>query len=476
MTVFFQGPALNIKVCSNKNGILGVFFIALQMLFIGQAKAGAGLWGVLAPGLPERVSAADEATNVSFYILKQTHEPVFRRKDGENYSSLILDKWSRSLDYLNFSFCPAPHLEFAPGLPFTFEDFAAHVSSFTSGYSGRFHMVKERNCVNISFESPQNDYLYFWTAYERAPTKSTRGTAELGLGSFSVESVSKNRIVLTRKKKVTGGYNSVVLYAYTGARDPNLENREIKDFNLIDTAAVPEWVKESFLSFENPEMKSLILIINHPDPKVRERVYNCVDIPSLRSSFFPGKTDFYNISTLLPMGVPGAVPGLPAQTCGAARLRGELRFANWMPGNQEAMKKYAAAFKAKSGIKLRLDQYSMSEFAQAFSRRPKPFDLAVIIIYVPSSPKSFSGMFFKSGELYDFDIWPFSEKYRKLANSPGSITVEKAYQALSSEISGHALALPISQSKRTLYYPKEISNLSVGSGIIEYPEVAVFMR
>lgn len=461
----------------NKKILPGLFFAGLFMLLLGQVRAEQDSWGILAPGLPERISTADEATNVSFYILKQTHEPLLRRKDGENYTSGVLKKWKRSLDYRNFYFCPDTSLEFSPGLPFGFEDFAAHISSFTSGYSSRFNLTKDGKCVSVLFESPQKDYLYFWTLYAHAPTKNNGTLAELGLGPFFAENVSKDRIELSRKKKVRDAYNIIRLYAYKGAADPNLENRDVKDFNLINTEVVPEWVKRSFTSFDNPEMKSLILLINHPDPAVRARVYNCIDIPALRSAFFPRKTDFYNIATVLPMGVPGAVPGLPAQDCMArSGVQSQLRFANWMDGNRETMAKFAEGFKSKSGLTLRLDQYSMSEFSKAFYLHPKPFDLAIILIYVASSPKDFFSMFFAGGEIYDFDMEPLSGKYRKLVKANGSSTAAELFRTLSAEIAGHALALPISQSKRTLYYPKEIKNLSVGSGILEYPEVAEFRR
>jgi hypothetical protein len=466
---FYKSPA------KYSPGISVLFLSGFLAIFSGSATAGYGPWGVLGPGLPERVSTADEASNVSFYILKQTHEPVFRRQDGENYSSRILKTWSRSLDYRFFSFCPDPALEFAPGIPFGFEDFAAHISSFTSVYNSRFKLVRDGKCVNISFASPQKDYLPFWTLHEHAPTKNIGGLAELGLGPISVKSISKERIELLRKIPVRDGYNAVVFYNYKGPGDLNLENREIKDFNLISTVDVPKWVKESFQNFDNPEMKSLVLLINHPDPKVRERVYNCVDIAALRAAFYTGKTDFYNIATVLPMGVPGAVPGLPLQRCvKGGGVSARLRFANWMPGNLEQMRKFAAEFKAKSGLTLRLDQFSMSSFARSFDARPKPFDLAIVITYVSSSPKEYFRMYFRQGDIYDFDLRPMSGTYGKLLESPGSRPVEESFRELSSEIVSHALALPLSQSRRTLYYPKEIRNLNVGRGILEYPEVSEF--
>lgn len=441
------------------------------------ARAADDSWKVLIPGLPGRVFASDESSSLSFYLLKQTHEPVFRWKDGENYTSKLLKKWSRSLDYRRFEFCPNPALKFAAGGQFSFDEFAAQISSFTSGYSPRFTLSKHEECVRISFEVPKKDYLYFWTLYAHAPTRRIAENIEAGLGPFYVESISKDRILLRRSKKIRGGYNTMELLDYKGGGDANLNNREIKDFNLIPPAAIPGWVKSSFLSYKNPEMKSLVLLINHPDEKVRARVYNCIDIKKLRAAYFPGKMDYYDIATILPMGVPGAVAGLPEQSCeiGSA-LGGRLRFANWMDGNQATMRKFADAFQAKSGLTLTMDRYTMNEFAQAVDLRPHPFELAMIMVYVASSPKDFFHMFFNKGELYDFEVPRLSSEYRALFGGGEIPALEETYRELALKISSHALALPVSQGMRTLYYPREIKNLNVGSGIAEYPEVAEFRR
>lgn len=450
-------------------------FVLVGLLAVpaGQACARQDVWGVLAPGLPSRVSVADERTNVSFYILKQTHEPLFRRHDGENYTSGILKKWSRSLDYREFSFCPDTTLEFSQGLPLVFEDFAAHISSYTSGYSAGFHLEKAGGCVKISFDSPQKDYLYFWTLHRYAPTKKAGENAELGLGAFYVKSILNEKIVLARKRRVRGGYNSVVLYDYKGPGDPNLEDPEIRDFNLISTDAVPERVRRTYRAFDNPEIKAQILLINHSDHRVRALVYNCFDIQAFRAAYFPDRRDFFNIATVLPMGVPGAAPGMPAQNCRRDKAGGvRLKLANWGAGNREELLRFAAALKAKSGIDLIVDQYSIGEFRKAYYSRPKPFDLGLIMVYVDAQPAEFFSMFFDNGGAYDFDVRPFSGKYHAYLKSQSRITSEEAFREFSLEVSRNALALPLSQSIRTLYYPKEIKNLSVGSGILEYAEVA----
>jgi len=460
-------------MCCVKKFMMAMLFLMPAL----SAWAAEDSWKVLIPGLPERVFAADEWNSTSFYILKQTHEPIFRWADGENFSSKLLDEWSRSLDYTRFKFCPRRELEFAAGGAFGFEDFAVLVSSFTSGYSSHFEMRKDDRCVYISFDSPKKDYLHFWTLYRNAPTRRVGINVEAGLGSFYVKSMSKDKISLSRGGRVRGGYNAVEFLNYKGGDDERLNDRSIQDFNMIPPAAIPEWIKSTSLSFENPEMKTLVLIINHPDQKVRSRVYNCIDIKSLREAYFPGKMDYYDVATILPMGVPGAIPGLPGQRCDeSGAVYGRLRFANWMTNNKTAMERFASDFKARSGLAMRVDQYDMSGFAQAIGLRPRPFDLAIIMVYVASSPGEFFQMFFNKGELYDFEVPRLSAEYRILPVLEKELAMGEIYRKLAMEIADHALALPVSQGRRTLYYPKEIKNFNVGAGIAEYPEVAEFRR
>jgi hypothetical protein len=275
---------------------------------------------------------------------------------------------------------------------------------------------------------------------------------------------------------VRGGYDLIVLHEYLGPKDPNLENREIKDFNIVPSGDIPKWVKEEYTRFETVELKSINLIINHPDREVRDKVYNCVDIPALRTAFFPGKKDFFDINNILPMGIMGAIPGLPTQSCEKDHKNTtELRFANWMFGNTEAMTEFAANFTRKSGIKWRVDPYSPQALVSVLNRAPRPFDLVIIVFdAVRPDPTAFFDSFAKRDGFHDFELPGISALYKKLFYEEDEIEKEKISKKLAGIISSQALALPLYQNIRVIYYPKEISNLMVGRGFLEYPEVAEF--
>lgn len=451
--------------------------LLLLLLIPPVANAGAGhSWEVLATGLPQRVSTAGARSNITYYILKQTHEPIFRKSDGQNYSSEILAKWTRSPDYRNFMFCPNRQLAFDSRTPFDFEQFRTHITSVTARYDSGFKLSGAAECVSIAFKAQRKGYLDYLTLYETAPTRLISGQAETGLGPFRVESVSKEKIILFRKVRMRYGYSQIVLHEYAGPKDPNLENRAVKDFNIIPSGDIPNWVKREYARVENVELKSINLIINHPDRKVRSRVYNCIDIPALRSSFFAGKKDFFNIGNILPMGIPGAVPGFPAQVCGKAAGKGaELRFANWMFGNSGAMAKYAAEFYKKSGIKMRLDSYSPQALVGALHKGPRPFSLVIIVFdAVRPDPSAFFESFAKSDGFHDFEIPEVVSGYRRLFYADDETEQERLSKELADRISAQALALPLYQNIRVIYYPKEINNLTVGRGFLEYPDVAEF--
>lgn len=435
-----------------------------------------GSWEVLVTGLPEKITTEGARGNIAYYILKQTHEPVFRLRDGQNYTSTILKSWTRSPDYKNFLFCPEPNLGFDPRSPFGLEKFAEHISSVTIKYDAGVKLVKEDGCVRVSFNKQRKGYLEYLTRYENAPTKKVSDRLEAGLGAYFVGEAEKDRVTLIRKKKVRGGYGKIVFHEYSGPKDPNLKNRNIKDFNIIPGVDVPNWVKDEYTRFENVELKSVNLIINHPDLKVRARVYNCVDVQALRTAFFTGKKDFFNIGNILPMGISGAVPGLPEQTCEKTdAIPAKLHFANWMFGNSEGMKKYAEDFTKKSGIKLSLDAYSPQEIVSVLNKSPRPFNLVILVFdAVRPDPTAFFDSFSKGDGFHDFILPQLVVEYKKLLYEEDEAEKERLAKKLADMISKNALSLPLYQNIRVLYYPKEIKNLSVGRGFLEYPEVAEF--
>jgi ABC-type transport system substrate-binding protein len=124
---------------------------------------------------------------------------------------------------------------------------------------------------------------------------------------------------------------------------------------------------------------------------------------------------------------------------------------------------------------LRLDQYSPQTLVGVLNKAPRPFDLVIIVFdAVRPDPTAFFDSFAKRDGFHDFVIPEIASLYKKLFYEEDESEKDKISKELTRLISGQALAIPLYQNIRTIYYPKEIKNLTVGRGFLEYPEVAEF--
>lgn len=456
------------------------FYLAALLLVCGCAKAPEDrTWGVLVAGIPGQIATKEYLGNITFYVLKQTHEPILRKDDGHNYTSRILKNWSRDLESKKYILCPADGLRFSEKDELSLKDFGRHISAITAEFSSSATVKGTGECFLVEFDSPRRDYADFLTLYKNAPTRKESDKVELGLGPFQVKEISAGAIVLDRKKKVGNGYNQISIYEYAGPKDLRLQSREIKDFNLIPDFEVPQWVRENYVGFANVELRSMLLVINHRNPVVREQIYNCADVVSLRKAFVPGKSNFFDIKNVLPVGVPGAKAGLPQQVCrnipGSKLPREPLVFANWRSGNSDEMGDFAKKFSERSGFRLKISDYAPAELVKLLNRKPHPYNLLVLLFdSVRPDPNAFFETFAGDGGLQDFYLDKIAQLYKDLERAAdeeerGAISVR-----LAEEISRNHLAIPLYQGVRVVYYPGNISNVVVGRGFLEYPEVADF--
>lgn len=436
-------------------------------------------WGVYFSGLPEKVLVKLAGEDAVFYILKQTHEPVLRKDDGQNYSSRILKSWRRNTDSTEYVLCPDTSQEFDGQNLFSLEYFISHLSRITGKYSREFRVERTGDCARVSFDRPRKGYSDFLTKYENAPTLAKNINTEIGLGYFYVEDLSKERVLLKRKQPYKNGYNSVIMYEYSGLSGLKSPKKDVLDYNRIPENEIPAEIAGKYLSFKNISLKSVSLIINHPDKQLREAVYNCIDTEKLRAAFFPEAKGFYDIKTVLPLGVPGALPGKPVQTCRRlAWPEGQtplLTFANWREDNTEPLKMFASDFFKRSGIRIGIEKYDAYELVKTLFRRPHPYNLVMIGTSVvhPEYEVFFKDILGKDG-LLDFDLPRESSLYGKMIKTDDLQEKINMAEKIAEGLSEEAVALPLYQEVRNFYYPPEIKNLVIGTSFIEYPEVADF--
>lgn len=427
--------------------------------------------------LPSELSTA-HITSISFYILKQTHEPVFRCDDGENYTSRILTRWSRRIDYSQYTLCPDTRLAFDSQHPFSFDYFKGYITSLTVKYDPTASVSESSGCFVVDFHKPVRNFMSFLASYENAPSIKAMPAAEEGLGPFAVVDMGKDRVVLKRKKKVRNGFNHIIFNDYKGAGDPNLQNRSITDFNLIPPWDRPRWARQSYLGSKNLQLKTEILLLNIPDSELRSIVYNCIDVDKLRHAFFPRKDDFYDVQTLLPVGMPGAMPGKVLQRCtlekGDRKMR-PLVLLNWRNDNFTQMRNFAEVFNNTTGIPLIIKNVTSKEFVSILHTKPHKYNLAIIMNEIESSNiYGFFTAYFGRENRLDFDSPNVSQGYNSLLHTEDPEKRRVISTSMAVSIASNHAILPLYQGNDTLLYPGYIKNLTAGREFLEYPEIGDF--
>ena len=431
-----------------------------------------GRWTVLLADCPDSVSTGGIQTNGELYVLKQTHEPLFRISDGENYTSRILRTWSRTPDSSNYIFCPDTSLKFDEARAFSSEFFGNYIRVITKQFDPTAVITQKNECVDVSFLQPRKSYLQFLSDYAHAPTIVQSPKIERGLGPYFVQLLTPDKILLKRKKYVYHGYNTILMRRYNGVNDPQLADRSITDFNKISAMEIPPWVKAQYVNFQDATLNSVFMLINHPDANIRKIVYNCMAADLLMKAFVPDKTDFYNIATVLPVGLAGAQPGKPQQTCQKQmRASGTLVFANLRTGNEKQMQSFAESFRVKTGLTVKILNFTPPDFVAALAAHPKKYNLVIISADTSGDDTT---PFLNYFDWIDYPLPHLKAWYDRLVLADDPATKARLTADIADGFAENHVVLPLYQNARSYYYPAGIKNIIVGRGFMEYPEVGDF--
>ena len=462
----------------NKKALI-LLCVAVSMIFscINKRKY-QDTWGVLVTGLPQKVSI-DHITTIAYYIIKQTHEPLFRKDDGQNFTTRILSRWERNINYSEYKLCPNTKLLFDSKSSFSIEFFRKYIKNVTTKYDANAKITEIDKCFVVKFRKPSKRYLDFLASYKNSPCISSVSGIETGLGKFKITKLEKDRIVLNRKIPISNGFNKIIFYDYKGPKDSNLNNRLIADFNFISSEDISEWVRKEYLHFENMALKTQILILNIPDFNLRKKVYNCIDIKGFRQAIFPSRNFFYNVATVIPSGIPGAKMGLPKQVCKVKKDQKKysksISFCNWRNDNFNQLQEFAKDFFKKTGINIKIANYAPKEISRLIRERPRKCDLvAVMSASTNIDHYIFLSAYFGENNVLDFEVEGTEKRYYQLLRENDIVKQTEIAIEIADRIAKEYAVLPLYQNTAVFYYPKKIKNINVGKEFMEYPDIAEF--
>jgi len=228
----------------------------------------------------------------------------------------------------------------------------------------------------------------------------------------------------------------------------------------------------------NPEPRSAVLLINHPDRSVRQELYNCINIDEFRAAFFAGNASFFDISTVLPVGIAGAKPGLPRQTCSAlhASASGDISLINLRGDNAKALREYLEELHKRTGIRITEKKMAYRDIARLINdSHRKPYSYNLFQIYLDTFRPDHKVFFeYTSGErsFLDFRVSSAERLFSELLKSKDFSDETSIAIRLAGVLAEEAMVLPLYQTYSEVYYPKEIKNIVLGKGFWQYPEIA----
>lgn len=453
------------------------------LLFSGCQKVerdGDDIWDLLALGLPDRITPEIALINTGYYILKQTHEPIFRNDNGEYYSK-ILDRWVRSVDDKNYMLCPNKNLSFNEKVSFSVEYLEKHLKKILSETFAwnTYSLAIKNKCVLVAFNTPVLPFLHILTFYENSPSiKTDDPRIETGLGSFYVVSIEPKVIKLKRKTFVPNGYNYIKIWSYEGSGDPKLGDKNIEDFNRVYVEDLPNWVQEEYENYGATILQSINLVINHHNKDVRDIVYNCVDISALRKALMPGQIDFQDIGNILPIGVSGAMPQKSEQTCHETSHQPikPLMFINWKKNSHRNLEDYFKKFTGKTNVPVSIQDYTTEDFIKELFLKKHKYNLAIIALDAvrPDHIPFYEFLINNRYSLFDIELNWLRKQVSLLPQYILSNAMEDQIKNMNSFLKEERLILPLYQEVRRFYFPRKLKNYITGQNFLEYPEISRF--
>jgi hypothetical protein len=435
-------------------------------------------WSILFQVIPEHLTTNDSNINIIYYLLKQSHTPIFYESESGLFESHILKKWSRSTDNREYTLCPNSELMFNTSENLNTRHIEASLKKVKIELGVEFKITSDYECVHVFSKNGLPNLLKTLLDMRYAPTITCSTKWECGLGVYEVVEMNKNKIQLKRKTnfKKNNGFDTITL-----AKPEVLKaNRTIQDINRT-IEEKPGWIDlTKYTKFEVNLLQTVILIINSPKLDIRRTLFNCINSDELRKAFNPTikNTEIMSIGSILPLEVYPISSHKENNVCASYKSNYKiLNFINWRNNNEMTLSNFLAKLQNKTKIKVQNIDITPSAFVSALTSRNSDFDKFDLIPMAISAESTDFTSFFRpliasSKKYLSYDISGAAEIYNQLIESVERRKSLMLARQLADLIKKNYVAIPMYQVKRSFYYPSNVKNLDTGRNFLEYPEVS----
>ena len=435
-------------------------------------------WTVPLPDLPSKILIKDYTYNRLAIILKLIHQPLFKRQNKIHFTSEHLSSWRRSLDGINYRFCLKKPITIHSDLNYDLNDLKNLIVKIGSKEKIPFSQITTTDsCVLVTLQSKSNRLLRALSLLKYSPVKIQSNGFEGGLGPYYIESIEDHRIRLVRKKITKNGFNSVDFIDSKLIKQGKVDIHSIEDFNFTPHELRPNWLSSRFSHYKLTQLRSVVLLINSNDKLIRRAIYSCINIDKIIAATKSSTTniEYPPISTVLPVGVQGGHNLGLSRNCSPIKKGYKHQPLTFVFYNGVVANKLQTVFKAlsvKSGVKIISKFTSPNKLVQATFDRDYGLALVSLDSLDESHVPFFEPFFDSKSSLYSQVDSEGSSDLSKLKLAENTADKLKYVIKLRDRISNNYLALPLYQVVRGLLYPKYIKNLSVGSDLTDFPNIA----
>lgn len=411
-------------------------------------------WYVLFNVIPDSIKLKDiEFSHIS-YILQQTHKPLFRKKNLSEYESDILVSWTRSSDNKSYELCPNQELLFYKHIKFSSEYLYSFLKEKTL-LEERDDLNFNANCVVIKFKNENKQFLKKFSKLALSPSIELNEKVDVGLGAFEVENINEEIVQLKRKTYKRASINKIIVKKYKNFQSFFVnENRFVDDVNRLPFNEIPTFLIENMNKFLVNQLQVAILILNIKDNSLRSKIYDCIDIKNLTTSFMGDHASLQNVSTVVPVGLKGGKADILSRKCRDIKLTKAVDFLNWKENSKRTLEQYFEKFYLTSGVKINIMNIGNQELeAVANNKIEKDY---ITIIGVDSLDGElvdfYNGLINKENHILALQNKKLFELYEELKQSEELEVVNQIEEIISKS----KVILPLFQVNKIFYYPKNI--------------------